>query len=260
MDWNNRAFLLTAGVYTLALFFFLFFGFITPLPLPSEEGIMINFGDDETGFGNVEPRPVERVVKQPEVKQVSTPVPVQQTQMTQDYEDAPAVEAPKQQKQTVTTPKEPEKKVEEKVEEKPEPVVDQRALFGKNRNTTSTASEGESGGNGNQGSENGDVTSDNHSLGGGVGDGISFSLDGRSALSLPSPVFDHQKEGKVVVQVTVDRTGRVTNAIPGVKGSTTLDNYLLAAAKKAALSSKFNTKEDAPLYQSGTITYVFRLR
>jgi colicin import membrane protein len=259
MEWDKRAFLLTAGVFTLALIMVLFLGFTTPLPLPGEEGLLINFGDEQTGMGKIEPRPVEKVIKQPEVRQKeSAPDPVKQTQMTQDYEDAPAITAPKEQKKVVTPPKKTEQKEEVKEEKKPQ--VDQRALFGKNRNTNSTGSEGVAGGEGNQGDPSGDTESNNRSLGGGTGNGISFSLNGRSAISLPQPEFQHQKEGKVVVQVTVDRTGRVTNAVPGVKGSTTLDSYLLEVAKKAALNSRFNTKDDAPLYQSGTITYVFRLR
>jgi TonB family protein len=258
MEWDRRAFLLTAAVFTLMFIMFLFLGFTTPLPLPGEEGILINFGDDETGSGRVEPRPVERVEKRPQVKQEeSAPQKVTPTQMTQDYEEAPAVRTPKEQK---TTPVKKETKKIDEVKEEKQPEVDQRALFGRNRNTTSTSSEGDAGNEGNQGDPSGDIDSDNRSLGGGTGDGISFSLSGRSAVKLPQPDFDHQKEGKVVVQVTVDRSGRVTNAVPGVKGSTTLDSYLLSVAKKAALSSKFNTKEDAPLYQTGTITYVFRLR
>lgn len=258
MEWDRRAFLLTSLVFTLAFIMVLFLGFITPLPLPGEEGILINFGEDITGSGSIEPRPVEKVEKQPQVKQVeSAPEKVTPTQMTQDYEEAPAVKAPKEQK---TSPVKKETVKKDEVKEEKKPVVDQRALFGRNRNTTSTSSEGEAGGEGNQGDPSGDINSDNRSLGGGAGNGISFNLTGRSAVSLPQPDFDHQKEGKVVVQVTVDRSGRVTNAVPGVKGSTTLDSYLLSVAKKAALSSKFNTKEDAPLYQTGTITYVFRLK
>ncbi len=259
MEWDKRAFLLTAGIYSLLFVLFLFvLAFKTPLPLPGEEGMLIDFGDSETGMGAIEPRKVEKVQPQEQVRQQeSNPEPVEQTQMTQDFEDAPAVNAPKEQK-TTPDPKKTEKKEEPKEEKKPQ--VNQRALFGPNRNSTSNSSEGVAGGEGNQGDPNGDPESDNHSLGGGLGDGPSYSLAGRSAVNLPTPRNEHQKEGKVVVQVTVDRLGRVTKAIPGVKGSTTLDSQLLALAKAAALNSKFNTKDDAPLYQTGTITYVFSLR
>ena len=51
-----------------------------------------------------------------------------------------------------------------------------------------------------------------------------YDLAGRQARSLPKPKYDIQQEGIVVVEVTVDRNGNVTQAIPGVKGSTHLKN------------------------------------
>ena len=90
--------------------------------------------------------------------------------------------------------------------------------------------------------------------------GTSFSLAGRNPESLPKPEYYKQIEGKVVVEITVDKYGNVTDAIPGAKGSTTLDANLLDAAKKAALKAKFDKKPDAPAYQKGTITYYFKLQ
>ena len=90
--------------------------------------------------------------------------------------------------------------------------------------------------------------------------GTSFSLAGRNPESLPKPEYKYQIEGKVVVEITVDKQGNVTDAVPGVKGSTTLNEQLLSAAKKAALKAKFDKKPDAPSYQKGTITYFFRLQ
>lgn len=260
MEWDNRAFVLTAGVFTLLLFLMVILGFTTPLPLPAEQGILINFGDDDAGIGQVEPQPTREVQKQPETSQ---PTPVEQTdepeQMTQNYEEAPAVQAKKPEPEQPKEKTEP-KKEEEKPKEDPKPVVDRRALWGKNRNTESTNSEGDAGGTGNQGDPTGDENTKNRSLGSGLGEGVSFDLDGRMAVSLPMPKLNQQKEGTVVVEVTVDRNGKIIAAKPGVKGSTTLDSYLLDLAKRAALQSKFNLKEDAPSRQVGTITYVFRLR
>jgi len=87
----------------------------------------------------------------------------------------------------------------------------------------------------------------------------SASLDGRSGLSLPKPNYPGNEEGVVVVQVTVDKSGIVTKAEPGVKGSNTANPALIAAAKKAALLAKFNVDNNAPAYQIGTITYRFVL-
>jgi outer membrane biosynthesis protein TonB len=76
---------------------------------------------------------------------------------------------------------------------------------------------------------------------------------------MQKPEFSIQKEGIVVVEIRVDRTGKVISATPGMKGSTILDNTLYAAAKKAALESKFNLKSDAPDLQIGKIIYHFKL-
>ena len=106
---------------------------------------------------------------------------------------------------------------------------------------------------------NGTPESDNYSKGL-AGTGIVFNLNGRSPIHLQKPEFNILKEGIVVVEISVDRTGKVISATPGVKGSTIVDNTLYASAKKAALESKFNLKKDAPERQIGTITYHFKLQ
>ena len=91
-------------------------------------------------------------------------------------------------------------------------------------------------------------------------EGISYNLSGRTPQSLPKPSHKYQVEGKVVVEVTVDRNGKVTQATPGVKGSTTLDENLLSAARKAAMAAQFDKNPDTPAFQKGTITYFFTLQ
>jgi TonB family protein len=130
----------------------------------------------------------------------------------------------------------------------------------KNTGTNSTG-EGIAGGPGNQGVPAGSVDSKVRGEGSGTGNsGISYELQGRGFQSLPKPKYDYQGEGKVVVEVIVDRSGKVTQASPGVKGSSTLDEYLLTVAKEAALKATFDPKPDAPLVQKGTITYNFILK
>jgi hypothetical protein len=89
---------------------------------------------------------------------------------------------------------------------------------------------------------------------------VSYDLGGRGSQSLPKPNYDYQGEGRVVVDVSVDRAGKVKQATPGTKGSTTLDEYLLKVAKEAALKARFDPKADAPVIQKGKITYIFQLR
>ncbi|MBN2486785.1 MAG: TonB family protein [Bacteroidales bacterium] len=258
MEWDNRAALLTAGFYTLVLILLIFFGFTTKLPLPDEQGILVNFGDSETGFGRIEPKAVEKVVRQQEATRPQETV--KENPLTQDYDDdAPAIKPVKKTEQPAVKKEEPQKVQEDKPKEE-KPVIDTRAIFGRNTRANTSGSEGETSGAGNQGSQTGDVNSANHSLGGGQGTGITANLTGRSPLALPSPEFNIQKEGKVVIQITVDRTGKVVNAVPIAKGSTTLDSYLQEVARKAALNSRFNSDENALVNQTGTIEYVFRLR
>ncbi len=243
-------------------------GFTTPLPLPGEEGILINFGDMEEAAGPVEPKTAEAVQEatpepQEQEQTVSEETPVEESPvLTQDYEDAP-VEETKQEEQTEEVKEEAKEQTEQQEEkEQEERKVNVNALYtGRNKDNNSTGSEGVTSGEGNQGSETGSVDSDNYTGGESMGNnGINFSLAGRNPESLPLPEYNYQLEGKVVVEITVDKYGNVTKAEPGKKGSTTLDDKLLQAAKRAALKAKFDRKPDAPAYQKGTITYYFKLQ
>ena len=86
-------------------------------------------------------------------------------------------------------------------------------------------------------------------------------VKGRSVLgSLPKPAYNAQTEGIVVVQVKVDQYGTVTEAIPGAEGTTVTDKTLWSAARSAALKAHFNQSANAPALQTGTITYIFKLK
>ncbi len=270
MNFDSKGFIGSVIFHTALLLLFVFFSFKTPLPLPAEKGILINFGDSDFGAGNVEPKFNEQASK-PE-PQTSTKnnenIKTEESYLTQETEEAPSIKTSKktdtkkikkvETKKPVTNAKaevKPEKKTEKKQ------TVDSRAIYkGKKTNSESNSGEGATTGNSNQGSTTGSENATDHSLGMGGGGGVSANLAGRNVLSLPKPVIDSQKEGRVVVEIRVDRSGKVVNANPGVKGSTTLDSYLLGIAKKYALASKFDAKSDAPSIQTGTITYYFKLK
>jgi colicin import membrane protein len=118
---------------------------------------------------------------------------------------------------------------------------------------------------GNQGVPTGDPNATTYGPGGrgsgkqGTGTGVSYNLSGRSAGSLPKPNYPGNEDGIVVVEVTVDKYGKVTKVIPGVRGSNTMNQALIEAARKAALEAKFNVDNNAPAFQTGTITYKFSL-
>jgi TonB family protein len=90
---------------------------------------------------------------------------------------------------------------------------------------------------------------------------ITANLSGRSVVgSLPSPSYNSQNQGTVVVEIQVDQNGKVTNAKVRSQGTTVQDSKLWNAATEAAKKAVFNVKKDAPIFQIGTIVYQFRLQ
>lgn len=240
----------------------IFMGFTTALPLPGEEGILINFGTEDAGSGFIEP---ENIKSNPEVSspeknqnEAENPNKSNENILTQDFEESVNIKSKNKTKTTVTETQNNE--VTEEVEKQQE--VNKKALFPGNSNTNNNSnSDGNKTGTGNQGDINGSPNSKNYEGGPSAGNnGISFSLTGRNTKALPKPAYNSQEEGKVVVDVTVDKFGNVIKAIPGVKGTTTSDKKLWESAKKAALDAKFTAKSDAPEEQKGTITYHFILQ
>jgi len=86
-------------------------------------------------------------------------------------------------------------------------------------------------------------------------------LEGRGTEgSLPRPSYNVQESGTVVVTIWVDNYGKVVKAQAGADGTTVTDKALWAAARNAAMGTRFKQKMDAPAMQQGTITYVFKLK
>jgi hypothetical protein len=95
--------------------------------------------------------------------------------------------------------------------------------------------------------------------GSGSGSGSGYSLGNRKAISKPVPKYTCNEQGKVVVEVSVDRNGRTTNAIAGVKGTTNTARCLLDQARIAAMNTRWDASDSAPEKQVGKIIYNFNL-
>lgn len=116
------------------------------------------------------------------------------------------------------------------------------------------------------GSESGTGKSD---AGGGVADkgragsSAGWSLDGRSIVGnggrpvMPTRVPDIR--GTVVVEITVNAAGLVTNAKVLLRGTNVVDSKLRSAALQAARKTRFNALGGVP-DQKGTITYHFDVK
>ena len=85
---------------------------------------------------------------------------------------------------------------------------------------------------------------------------ISYSLDGRKAMSLPVPAYKCQGGGDVSIQITVNKKGYVTAAsvIGNVSSS---DECIVRSAIAAAKRSRFTASSSAPDKQVGEIVYRF---
>jgi hypothetical protein len=104
-----------------------------------------------------------------------------------------------------------------------------------------------------------DLTEASALTGSGNGIGGGYSLGNRRAISKPAPKYTCNEEGKVVVEVSVDRNGKTVSAIAGIKGTTNTAKCLLEQAKSAALNTKWDASSDAPEKQVGKIVYNFNL-
>ena len=286
-----RALIGTIIFHGLLLLALAFLALQTPLPLPGEQGVEVSLGTSSTGLGNqamqtqqktMKPKPLPKPVshpKPPTPKPQPKSVVTHQKNLTQNTEEAPSLEKKKTRaKKKAVKPKKAklEKKVskvpvtEKKVDsariakkapplKKPQPVVNQRALF-KLAPGSQNQSQGIKSGTGDQGKPHGFKESNVYNGRGGKGRGISFSLGDRGAKFLDKPSASFTEQGTVVVRIEVNPQGKVTNARVFAKGTTVVSENLRQLAVQAAKNSLFSTDPTAPGIQIGTITYHFILK
>jgi len=86
---------------------------------------------------------------------------------------------------------------------------------------------------------------------------VSYYLENRTAIYLPSPVYTCPKGGTIVVNITVDNLGKVIHTNVDNSKSTTSDRCLNEQALEYAKQAKFDVSESSDANQKGTITYRF---
>ncbi|MGY5846428.1 energy transducer TonB [Salegentibacter sp. HM20] len=263
---EKKSFTITVVLHVLLILLLLFFGF-KYLDPPPENGIAINFGTSEVGSGDNQPtEPVQSAPQQSAPEPVSQPDPVVEEEVvTQNTEEAPVIEEKK--KPQPIKKETPEKPKEEPPVEKPKPTPEKsttdalNSIFnGPERTGSESGGEGDDNAAGDKGDPNGDPNASSY-YGNGAGldgDG-NYRLGGRRALNKEKFVQDCNESGIVVVRIEVDRSGRVINATPGVKGTTNAASCLTDPARRAAMATRFNSDEKAPSRQVGTIIYNFKL-
>lgn len=264
MDINkNKIFGITGTTILHLIVLFLLFHFClsTPLPLPSEEGVEVNIGNSDQGMGIIQKKLVKIKTDIPEKRPKAVDSKTKEEFITQDLEEATVIKKSVKKKETKkpikTTIKKPVKKIP------PKPKVNTRALYSANK---TNKGEGETNKAGDQGKLYGKPKAKSHISSGGAGDGvsgsgdgsgISFNLSGRRSITLPKPSYNSMEQGRIVVNIWVNRKGEITKVIAGARGTNISDQKMWKLAKSAALKAKFSPNPDAPEIQKGSITYNF---
>ncbi|GAA4044353.1 energy transducer TonB [Flavobacterium chungnamense] len=252
-------------------------------------GVTVNFGDTDFGSG------ADYQSKELDVKEVSKNNEAQPTpyeDIISEDTDADKTDAVIPKTKPVKNPKpivKPEIKKPVEVKKPVKKVDDALANILKGNKK---GGDGNSGTSGNQGRANGDINSSGYSgtggsgggtgggngpgngtgtgpgsgsgsgggngSGNGLGNGSGYALNGRKALEKPNPSNNCNEAGKIVVEVTVDKNGKVISAERkrGVSGAS-VSSCLMAEAKKAALNTKWSPSPTGAEKQVGTITYNF---
>ena len=238
---------------------------------PIEYGVAVNFGNSNVGSGKIQPKkPVKsepkKVEEQPKVEESqpesAKPKEIKEEVITQDTEESIAIKKQKaaEAKALAEAKAETERIAREKrIQEEKKRKLD--ALIGgvSKSDGDTTGSEGNDNKAGDKGQLDGNPYAPSYFGDPGAGSGgKGYGLGGRGKATFTKVIPDCQEEGRVVVEIHVNKSGRVVKAIPGKKG-TTGDSCLFEAAKKTALSHKWPADSKAPTTQIGWVEVNFSL-
>lgn len=281
---ERKSFILTSISFLLLMLLLYFLTTSNTILLPELEGgggggeIAVNFGNSEFGSGeNFESK--EIVTSAP--KEVELEAKTEKEILVSENVEAPAIAVIKK------TPEKPV--VKEVVKTIPKPSKSTTDALSNLLNGTNNSGDGNDKTAGNKGNSTGTTNASGYNGGGGTGSGSgggngsgqgigtgsgygsgsgsgtgngngNYQLGNRKALNKPQPNYVCDEQGIVVVQVSVDQSGKVISANPGIRGTTNAAKCLLEQAKFAAMNTKWNSDSDAPEKQVGKIIYSFKLR
>ena len=280
---DKKSLAITTVVYILLILLLFLLRFWPPADMKimgggGGGGIEMNFGDSDFGMGDNSKSEVLNV--KDEVKEATAPTPDENIISDDNADD------------NVVVPK------KENIKVKPVPVVKDvkpavvKPKVSKSADDALSSILGNKGGDGNdaksgnKGNANGSLNSNGYlgngsgngtgggngtgngtgngsgigpGNGGGNGGGSGYSLGNRKALNKPQPDYTCQEQGRVAVQVSVDRNGNTISVTAGVQGTTNTAKCLLDQAKIAAQNTKWQADSNAPEKQVGKIIYTFSL-
>ena len=265
---KRKSAIITVVILMAILYYILNFG-MHYLDPPEEYGVAINFGNYEIGSGEpteiIPQKETSKVIEKEEVvKQEAIEIPSKKTE-EDIIKDKTSKNVPIEENKIEE--KKPEKKVivKEVAVKKPTPKPSQETTNALQSLLNGNASDGKPKGEeddkklGVKGNKEGVVNASTYYGNAGSGSDGDYNLSGRKALLKPIKQPNCEEQGIVVVRIQVDKNGKVTEALAGVKGTTNSAPCLLKPAQEAALKTLWNADVNAPTKQIGTIIYKFSL-
>ncbi|SHJ11901.1 energy transducer TonB [Flavobacterium terrae] len=256
---QKRSFTITVILFVLMfLCFFLYILKDDPnVPEIFEGGeIAINFGTSNVGQGEVQP--LEPVKSSPQPKTSKAVETASQNITAQTSTKAPVIKTSQVESTTNST-------VKPVVKSKPTPSKSTNdalsSLINGPKSDGAESGHGDDGVPGDKGDPNGDRYANSfYGSGGGTGsgNGSSWGLKGRKLANAGKEVQDCNEEGRVVVQVTVNKNGDVVYA-QYTKGTTNTNPCLIKPALATARKFKWQPDSNAPDKQIGFIVINFKL-
>lgn len=269
-DNRTKSLALSIAIHAVLLLLCFFATLSMPDQAMEGAGIILNYGTDEEGMGADafskdapaigDPAKLTPVFEKTNPTSQAVKDVVGKDYATQDQDEAPEVVTGKPNTKptpTVTTPT-------EDVDPNPTKVNNDAIYKGKKNNGTG-GGDGTGKTPGNQGSGDGDPNSGNYGtgtagMGSGSGGGVALNLTGRKFLIKPNIRDDGQTQGKIVVEIKVDKNGTVIEANAGYRGTTLSNIGLWRKCEQSVLGAKLNSLATAPDLQIGTVVFNFDLQ
>lgn len=262
----------------LALLFIFIMAWRAPNPPHPEYGVVLNFGMDEAGSGDVQPetKPAEEVE---EVEEVEESVPeeseaeIVEEEITEPVEEVVEESAVTTQESPVQVPevkeekkvekpkkevKEPVKKPAEKQPEEPKKEERKVESAYPAKDASATQSQGDKDKAGDQGDPEGQL--DERALYGnqGGGGGSSFSLEGWNWDWIPRPADRSNENGRLVFEIKVNADGEILSVRTLERSvSPAVEKIYRSEVEKLTFSRK-SSSGSAPPVSTGTITFVIK--
>jgi len=221
MKLSSRGTIATIVYHALLLLLLVFTGLTFPDPPPEEEGILVNFGTDDSGFGAFEPKGDDQQAGDPElevmeealevVEDFSEPIPepvytppeptpvdntqdVEEVKVKEDPKPTPEeIQAEREKQERIQQEREEQQRIErerieqERIEREKQAQADKirnagQSAFGNKGVGENEGSQGITEGSGNQGDPNGSPDSGRYETGGGLGNNpYSYGLGSRKS-------------------------------------------------------------------------------